>query len=125
MLADDVTVISLPGVDIPEATLTWDQLLSEGEGKSPSHVPKHDDMIALIFTSGTTGRPKGVIQTNDSNVIPIRRGSEFLAIEADPIYFSYLPLSHLAERQVIEFTSLCHGAPVSFNEGLELSLIHI
>ena len=119
VLADDVTVISLPGVDIPEATLTWDQLLSEGAGKSPSHVPKHDDMIALIFTSGTTGRPKGVIQTNDSNVIPIRRGSEFLAIEADPIYFSYLPLSHLAERQIIEFTSLCHGAPVSFNEGLE------
>ena len=119
VLADDVTVISLPGVDIPEATLTWDQLLSEGEGQSPRHVPKHDDMIALIFTSGTTGRPKGVIQTNDSNVIPIRRGAEFLAIEADPIYFSYLPLSHLAERQVIEFTSLCHGAPVSFNESLE------
>ena len=119
VLADDVTIISLPGVDIPEATLTWDQLLKEGESRTPSHVPKHDDMIALIFTSGTTGRPKGVIQTNDSNVIPIRRGSEFLAIEADPIYFSYLPLSHLAERQVIEFTSLCHGAPVSFNEGLE------
>ena len=55
VLAIDVTIISLPGVDIPEATLTWDQLMSEGEGKSPNHVPKHDDMIALIFTSGTTG----------------------------------------------------------------------
>jgi long-chain acyl-CoA synthetase len=42
-----------------------------------------------------------------------------LEIEAEPIYFSYLPLSHLAERQVIEFTALCRGAPVSFNEGLE------
>lgn len=119
VLSDDTCVISLPGVEIPEASLTWDQLLSEGAACTPSHVPRHDDTIALIFTSGTTGRPKGVIQTNDSNVIPIRRGSEFLEIEAEPIYFSYLPLSHLAERQVIEFTSLCRGAPVSFNEGLE------
>ena len=119
VLSDDTCVISLPGVAIPEANLTWDQLLSEGAARTPSHVPRHDDTIALIFTSGTTGRPKGVIQTNDSNVIPIRRGSEFLEIEAEPIYFSYLPLSHLAERQVIEFTSLCRGAPVSFNEGLE------
>ena len=38
VLADDVTVISLPGVDIPEATLTWDQLLSEGEEESESRT---------------------------------------------------------------------------------------
>ena len=110
VLSADVDIISLPGVDVPEASLTWDQLVAEGDGQSPSFVPKHDDMIALIFTSGTTGRPKGVIQTHDSNIIPIRRGSEFLGIEAEPSYFSYLPLSHLAERQVIEFTALCRGA---------------
>ena len=119
VLSADVDVISLPGVDVPEASLTWDQLVAEGDGQSPSFVPKHDDMIALIFTSGTTGRPKGVIQTHDSNIIPIRRGSEFLSIEAEPSYFSYLPLSHLAERQVIEFTALCRGARVTFNESLE------
>ena len=120
VLSADVDIISLPGVDVPEASLTWDQLVAEGDGRSPSFVPKHDDMIALIFTSGTTGRPKGVIQTHDSNIIPIRRGSEFLGVEAEPIYFSYLPLSHLAERQVIEFTALCRGAPVNFNESLEV-----
>lgn len=119
VLSPDVDVISLPGVDLSDASLTWDQLVEEGDGRSPAFVPKHDDMIALIFTSGTTGRPKGVIQTHDSNIIPIRRGAEFLGIEAEPSYFSYLPLSHLAERQVIEFTALCRGAPVSFNEGLE------
>lgn len=119
VLSADVDIISLPGVEVPEASLTWDQLVAEGDGHSPSFVPKHDDMIALIFTSGTTGRPKGVIQTHDSNIIPIRRGSEFLGTEAEPSYFSYLPLSHLAERQVIEFTALCRGATVSFNESLE------
>ena len=118
VLSDDIDIISLPGVGIPEASLSWDQLVAEGNGERPAFQPKHDDMIALIFTSGTTGRPKGVIQTHDSNVIPIRRGSEFLGIEAEPSYFSYLPLSHLAERQVIEFTALCRGAPVSFNEAL-------
>lgn len=120
VLSVDVDIISLPGVDIPEASLTWAQLVAEGDGQSPSFVPKHDDMIALVFTSGTTGRPKGVIQTHDSNIIPIRRGSEFLGVETAPTYFSYLPLSHLAERQVIEFTALCRGAPVNFNEGLEV-----
>lgn len=58
---DNVTIISLSGVKIAEATLTWDQFLKEAEGSSPSHVPKHDDTIELIFNSGTTGRPKGVI----------------------------------------------------------------
>ena len=118
VLADDVTVISLPGVDIPEATLTWDQLLSEGEGKSPSHVPKHDDMIALIFTSGTTGRPKVSFRPTIATL------SLFdAAVSSSPLrripFISPIYLFRTAERQVIEFTSLCHGAPVSFNEGLE------
>ena len=116
VLPPDITIVTLPGVEFDGDHLTWDELLAEGEGRVPSYRAKPDDMISLVFTSGTTGMPKGVIQTHDSNVIPIRRTYEFLDIEQEPRYFSYLPLSHLAERQIVEFSSLCQGGEVVFNE---------
>ena len=60
-------VITLPGVSCDEAHVTWDTLLQEGQGQRPSHQGEASDLISLVFTSGTTGMPKGVIQTHESN----------------------------------------------------------
>ena len=119
VLPPDITIVTLPGVEIEGDHLTWEALLEEGEGQSPGYTCQPDDMLSLVFTSGTTGLPKGVIQTHDSNVIPIRRAYNFLSVSEEPRYFSYLPLSHLAERQIVEFASLCVCGEVSFNESLD------
>jgi long-chain acyl-CoA synthetase len=76
-------------------------------------------MISLVFTSGTTGMPKGVIQTHNSNLIPIRRFTDMFGISKNPRYFSYLPLSHIAERQIVEFSSIVLGGEIYFNESLD------
>ncbi|WOJ94617.1 AMP-binding protein [Congregibacter variabilis] len=119
VLPADITIVALPGVEIEGEHLTWDQLLAEGEGKDISYQCAPDDMMSLVFTSGTTGLPKGVIQTHESNVIPIRRFIAAFGLRDQPRYFSYLPLSHIAERQIVEYSSLFSCGEVNFNESLE------
>ncbi|MEM8715858.1 MAG: AMP-binding protein, partial [Cyanobacteria bacterium P01_G01_bin.4] len=116
ILPPELTIITLPGVEFDGEHLTWEQLVTEGKGDKPSYVTDASDTISLVFTSGTTGLPKGVIQTHDSNLIPIRRAYDFIRVAAQPRYFSYLPLSHLAERQIVEFASLFSGGEILFNE---------
>lgn len=119
VLPKGITLVTLPGVDIEQEHLTWEDLLAEGAGQHPQHVAHADDVISLVFTSGTTGVPKGVIQTHASNLIPIRRGADaFGAPDEGARYFSYLPLSHIAERQIVEFSSLVGCGEVFFNESL-------
>ncbi len=122
VLPQDITIVTLPGVDIDGDHLTWDQLLAEGEDSSVAYACQPDDMMSLVFTSGTTGLPKGVIQTHASNVVPIRRFITEFGLRDEPRYFSYLPLSHIAERQIVEYSSLFCCGEVNFNESLETLL---
>jgi long-chain acyl-CoA synthetase len=71
-----------------------------------------------VFTSGTTGLPKGVIQTHATNLIPMRRCQYLFTQREQPRWFSYLPLSHIAERQIVEFSSINTGGEIWFNESL-------
>ena len=122
VLPESVTIVALPGVEIDGEHLRWEDLVAEGEGKSVSHVCKPDDMMSLVFTSGTTGMPKGVIQTHSTNIVPINRFQVAFSLRQQPRYFSYLPLSHIAERQIVEFASLITGGEVFFNEALDTIL---
>jgi len=118
VLPEGITIVTLPGVSVEGDHLTWEQLLEEGEGKVAEHECQPDEMISLVFTSGTTGLPKGVIQTHASNVVPISRFIKAFGLRDQPRYFSYLPLSHIAERQIVEYSSLFCCGEVNFNEGL-------
>jgi|SRR6056297_97507 len=122
VLPDGITLIALPGVSLDQPHLRWEDLLAEWQGRAPAYECAADDTIALVFTSGTTGLPKGVIQTHSSNLVPIRRFIQAFGIRDNPRYFSYLPLSHIAERQIVEFSSLVVCGEVSFNESLETIL---
>ncbi len=115
-------VITLPGVSCDEAHVTWDTLVQEGQGQRPSHQSEASDLISLVFTSGTTGMPKGVIQTHESNLIPVRRGTEAFASREGSRFFSYLPLSHIAERQIVEYGSMVACGEIWFNESLDTLL---
>src|SRR5699024_11788759 len=60
---------------------------------------KRDDLLTIIHTSGTTGKPKGVMLTH-SNILSNIEGSLFWIFELRPedTTLSYLPVSHVFER---------------------------
>jgi long-chain acyl-CoA synthetase len=119
VLPEGITLIALPGVELDEPHLKWEALLAEWPGRAPAYTCQPDDVISLVFTSGTTGLPKGVIQTHRSNLLPIARFRDTFGTRDEARYFSYLPLSHIAERQIVEFSSLTCCGEVSFNQSLE------
>ena len=116
-LAKDVQVITFPGVE-HDGAISWDEIVTACRGQEPEHQCRHDELISLVFTSGTTGVPKGVMQTHDSFVIPTDRFQTAFQVRDKPRFLSYLPLSHIAERQLVEVNSLLLNGEITFNEAL-------
>lgn len=76
--------------------------IKEFEGKlAECTPPKPDDMVTLMYTSGTTGMPKGVMlsHTNITATICMIDLSPSLSLTKDDVHLSYLPLAHIFERQ--------------------------
>lgn len=118
ILPDGVDIITLPGIDIDTPHKRWEDIVAECAGQRPDYQGRHDDLISIVFTSGTTGVPKGVMQAHDSMLLPMVRGRSYFSIRPEPRFFSYLPLSHIAERQLVMVQSIVHAGTVTFNESL-------
>ncbi len=118
ILPQDIVVIALPGVDPGVDHIQWNDVLKDFRGQAPDYKVDRKDLITLPFTSGTTGLPKGVMQNHDSMLIPMQRTGEAFQMKSEARFLSYLPLAHIAERQLVWIQSLVHCGEVTFNEDL-------
>ena len=101
----------------------WDQLIAQSKPLENVHTPSLDETWTIIFTSGTTGTPKGVVHTYISPAT-VARNEELnnnLLVFSQPEarFFSFLPLNHIAERTAVEISALMSGGSLSFAENLE------
>ena len=113
-----VKIITLPGVECEQAYISWDAIITAGKGKTPNYQCQPDDLMSLVFTSGTTGLPKGSMQTHNSMLIPTARLDLGFKVRENPRFLSYLPLSHIAERQLVAMQSILKDGVITFNESL-------
>ena len=92
----------------------WDDLLALGATADLPPPPVDPQRLAtILYTSGTTGQPKGVMHTFGNFAWALNAGIERIPMTGADRMLSYLPLAHVVERVLVE-----HG-------WLRLSLIHI
>jgi long-chain acyl-CoA synthetase len=77
-----------------------------------------DDLASIVYTSGTTGRPKGVMLSHRNMLSNAYSGMRSVALTPDDHLLSFLPLSHTLERTVGYYAALMSGAKVSFNRSI-------
>ncbi len=73
-----------------------------------------DDIATIVYTSGTTGAPKGVVLTHTNIVSNARALTDRYGICSDDSTVSYLPLSHMFERTCGYYTFLFAGATITY-----------
>lgn len=78
-----------------------------------------DDIATLVYTSGTTGAPKGVVLTHHnllSNAVAVQKS---FPIGADNLFLSFLPLSHIFERTAGYYMTMLIGVEVAFARSIQ------
>ena len=83
------------------------ELVGIGERVEP------DDLATLIFTSGTTGTPKGVMLTHGNLASNINVSLDMYEMDKDDVCISFLPLSHVTARH-LDYALFNAGVPVAY-----------
>ncbi|ETP40610.1 hypothetical protein F442_12111 [Phytophthora nicotianae P10297] len=78
--------------------------------------PKPEDLSTICYTSGTTGTPKGVLVTHANFVSAVNAYRPMIKANRDDVYFSFLPLPHVAER-FLHAMMITEGAAIGFYHG--------
>ncbi|PWE31569.1 long-chain fatty acid--CoA ligase [Pararhodobacter marinus] len=103
----------------------FDDFLRRGEALAETQAPDFEaaieagqgpDLAFLVYTSGTTGAPKGAMISNRNAVFQLNKATEYLDAGLGDKTLSFLPLCHIAERMASVFNPMALGLVVHFPE---------
>ena len=125
----EYTKITVPA-DLDSKVISFEQVLSEGAELVARY---HTDMLtarrtllpsdtsSLVYTSGTTGTPKGVMLSHNNFVQNVAVCLQQIpVIDKNDVFLSFLPLSHVFERTATYHVCCAQGCKMAFAQSLEL-----
>ena len=115
-------------MDESENYMTIKQIMEKGKAfndKNPDYLEKQikntkaDDLATIIYTSGTTGEPKGAMLKHSNFIANIEGAKEFVYVDENDTFLSFLPLCHVFERMVGHFLATYSGSTIAYAESIE------
>lgn len=116
--------------DLSTEVISFEQVLLEGSAKVPAYQQeitsartalRPSDTSSLVYTSGTTGTPKGVMLSHNNFVQNVAVCLQQIpVIDKTDVFLSFLPLSHVFERTATYHVCCAQGCKMAFAQSLEL-----
>jgi len=102
-----------------EGCINWNQIVKENAPLIGTPNINAQDLSCIVYTSGTTGQPKGVMHSFHSMSFAVFSFLKSNPPFVDEVFFSYLPLCHVAERMLVECGTIFTGSTVYFVESMD------
>jgi long-chain acyl-CoA synthetase len=120
-----IVILDAPAT-LPPRVHSLKELLESGRASRPDEKvfrqralqAKPQDLATLIYTSGTTAEPKGVMLTHHNLFSNVAAQSWLVAAEGGDVTLSFLPLSHVFQRMV-DYCVYYHGIPIAYVASLD------
>ena len=115
---EDGIATAVPGIiEIEFSELSRPFILGKAVTASPE--PDRKDLASIVFTSGTTGAPKGVMLTHGNFTAEIQMLGRVFALSSDDLVLSLLPLHHTFEFTCGMLLPLASGATIAHPLGID------
>jgi long-chain acyl-CoA synthetase len=123
-------IVVITGYDAPQPpkmVMTWEALRRLGRENAMAHKStlaervastRPTDLATIVYTSGTTGPPKGVMQTHGNHVAAVTASKQATPVEEGWVHLLFLPLAHSFAR-LESFLGVTHGLTTAFAENLD------
>jgi long-chain acyl-CoA synthetase len=108
-------------IECSKALLSWEAELKRGKKfkLKPKQEVNHDDICSIVYTSGTTGLPKGVMLTHYNFLADARAALDYVPVTPKDTFLSFLPLSHVLERTAGYYAPLSRGCTIAYAESVK------
>ncbi|KZY39929.1 MULTISPECIES: AMP-binding protein [unclassified Oleiphilus] len=105
--------------EVQQKYTSWDQIVAKNEALSENTAREADEIATIVYTSGSTGNPKGVMLSFHSMAYAAQGAIASLKVTDQDRMLSYLPLAHVMERFVVEMASISVGFQLFFADKLD------
>jgi long-chain acyl-CoA synthetase len=128
----EVSIVAFDETDV-EGVTSWEAFLAAGDEAGLKGVEqfradalsvKPGDVATILYTSGTTGTPKGVMLTHNNIASNVRASEMFLPITEADNTISFLPLSHIFQRMV-DYLFFWVGCTIAYPRSLDTLIVDL